>query len=85
MAVRRIVVDPDLEDALGPQPEGVEVGVGGSLEPTPFESHEVLVVSADPERLEEAGRQGLHRIVAGDAPATTAEAVAELVAFLDRA
>jgi hypothetical protein len=84
VAVRRIVVDPDLDLAIGPQPEGVEVGVGGALDPAPFEPHEVLLVSADEDRLVEAGRLGIHRVVADDDPRTTADAVDELVAFLDR-
>jgi hypothetical protein len=84
MAVRRIVLDLDLDLALGPQPEGVEVGIGGLLEPAPFEAHEVLLVSADPERLAEAGRLGVNRLVAAADPVATVATVDELVAFLDR-
>ena len=82
MSVRRIVIDPDLDLILGPQPKGVEVV--DELDPAPFAPHEVLLVSADPERLAEAGRQGIHRLVADDDPRATADAVDELVAFLDR-
>jgi hypothetical protein len=82
VAVRRVDVDPDV--VLGHLSEGIEVVVDRSpLDPSPFAPHEVLVVSADPERLAEAGRLGLHRLVAVGGEDPTA-AVVELVAFLDR-
>jgi len=85
MAVRRIVVDPDLGLTLGPQPEGIEVGVARRpLDPAPLEPNEVLVVSADQGLLAEAGRLGVQRVVAGDDPAATEAAVQELIVFLDR-
>jgi hypothetical protein len=81
IVIRGLIVDGGLD--LG-EPDGVEVRtLTGALDPGPWAPHEVLLVSADPERLAAAGALGLNRLVAADAQ-TTAAAVAELCGELDR-
>jgi hypothetical protein len=82
VAIRRVVADLALDPGL--LPDDVELSPDGPLDPAPFEAHEVLVASDDPERLAEAGRLGLQRLVPGDDPEATSAAVAELVELLDR-
>jgi hypothetical protein len=72
--IRRVVVDPDV--ATDGLPAEVDVVVG-PIEVEPHEPREVVVASRDPERLAEAGRLGVHRLVVDD-PTAAAEALVEL-------
>ena len=80
--IRRVLADGELD--LSGLDEGVEVRpLTGPLDPSPWAAHEVLVVSADPGVLAEAGALGLNRLVATE-PGATTPAVLELCRELDR-
>lgn len=81
-----VVVDPLAE--AGADLSGLDEGI--ELRPTtdpldiaPWAAHEVLLVSADPERLAAAAALGLNRLVA-TSPEATAAAVEEMCRELDR-
>ena len=82
MVIRCVLADEELD--LSDLDRGVEVrSVTAILETAPWVDHEVLVVSADPEVLAEAGTLGLNRLIVTD-PGPTAAAVLELCRELDR-
>ena len=82
MVIRCVLADGELD--LSGLDRGVEVrSLTAILEPAPWVAHEVLVVSAEPAVLAEAGALGLNRLGVTD-PGPTTAAVLELCRELDR-
>lgn len=80
--IRCVIVDAGTE--VGALTEGIEVRVATDrLDLEPWAPHEVVLVSADPERLAVAGAAGINRLVVAGAD-TTAAALDELCRELDR-